>query len=175
MRTVLDNFCIKSGVLCPSCQEKVRTGQVTQTDIAVSRLLLKLEEKYPSIQKIDFRGAHEADNVLAIVVGDEASKRILVEGGKIIREISESTGKKVRLFERKGDTRRFLEELFFPVSITTINRIWLPDGSQETRVVLSGRSRRLPLKVDVLQALAKKVRGITLRIAFENQLEEEYY
>jgi len=172
---VLDNFCIKSGVLCPSCQEKVRTGQVTQTDIAVSRLLLKLEEKYPSIQKIDFRGAHEADNVLAIVVGDEASKRILVEGGKIIREISESTGKKVRLFERKGDTRRFLEELFFPVSITTINRIWLPDGSQETRVVLSGRSRRLPLKVDVLQALAKKVRGITLRIAFENQLEEEYY
>jgi len=175
LRTVLDNFCIKSGVLCPSCQEKVRTGQVTQTDIAVSRLLLKLEEKYPSIQKIDFRGAHEADNVLAIVVGDEASKRILVEGGKIIREISESTGKKVRLFERKGDTRRFLEELFFPVSITTINRIWLPDGSQETRVVLSGRSRRLPLKVDVLQALAKKVRGITLRIAFENQLEEEYY
>jgi transcription antitermination factor NusA-like protein len=175
VKTMLCNFCIKSGILCANCQEKVRSGQVTETDIAISRLLLKLEERYPSIQKIDFRGAHEADNVLAIVVGDGDSQRILAEGGKIIREISESTGKKVRLFERKGDTRRFLEELFFPVSITTINKIWLPDGSQETRVILSGRSRRLPLKTDVLQALAKRVRGITLRIAFENQLEEEYF
>ncbi|MEM2920957.1 MAG: hypothetical protein QXF26_01410 [Candidatus Bathyarchaeia archaeon] len=175
MKTTLCNFCIKSGVLCPSCQEKVRSGQVTQTDIQVSKLLLKLEEKYPSIQKVDFRGAYEADNVLAVVVGDAASKRILVEGGKIIREMSEVTGKKIRLFEYKGDTRRFLEELFFPVPITTINRIWLPDGSQETRVVLAGRSRRLPLKADVLQALARRIRGITLRIAFENQLEQEYF
>jgi transcription antitermination factor NusA-like protein len=165
---------MKSGILCPNCQEKVRSGQVTETDIAVCRLLLKLEEKYPSIQKIDFRSAYEADSVLAIVVGDGDSQRILAEDGKIIREISESMGKKVRLFERKGDMRRFLEELFFPVSITTINKIWLPDGSQETRVILSGRSRRLPLKTDVLQDLAKKVRGIMLRITFENQLEEEY-
>ncbi len=161
--------------MCANCQEKVRSGQVAEADINVSRLLLKLEEKYPAIQKVDFRSAYEADGVLAIVVGDGGSQRILAEGGKIIREISESMGMKVRLFERKGDIRRFLEELFFPVSITTINKIWLPDGSQETRVILSGRSRRLPLKTDVLQTLAKNVRGITLRIAFESQLEEDYF
>jgi transcription antitermination factor NusA-like protein len=88
--------------------------------------------------------------------------------------LSEKTGKRIRVFENRGDARTFLEELFAPVTITTINKIWLPDGSQETRVVLPGHSRKLPLKSEVLKDLAKEIRGITLRIAFEQQLERDY-
>ena len=174
MKTALCNLCIKSGILCPKCQEKVASGEVTETDMRIARLLLKLEEKYPSLQKIDFHKAYEADNVLALVVGRGNSKQFQAEGGRIIREIAENTGKRIRVFEKRGDPRSFLEELFSPVAITTINKIWLPDGSQETRVVLAGRSRRLPLKSDVLKELAREIGGITLRIAFERQLEREY-
>lgn len=174
MKTSLCNLCIKSGILCPKCQEKVASGEVTDTDMRVARILLALEEKHSSLQKIDFYKAYEADNVLALVVGRGNSKQFQAEGGRIIRELAEKAGKRIRVFEKRGDARSFLEELFSPVSITTINKIWLPDGSQETRVILPGRSRRLPLKSNVLKALAKEIRGITLRIAFESQLEREY-
>ena len=174
MKTALCNLCIKSGILCPKCQAKVASGEVTDTDMRIARLLLKLEEKYPSLQKIDFHKAYEADNVLALVIGRGNLKQFQAEGGRIIREIAENTGKRIRVFEKRGDARSFLEELFSPVAITTINKIWLPDGSQETRVVLAGRSRRLPLKSDVMKELAREIGGITLRIAFERQLEREY-
>ncbi len=174
MKASLCNFCIKSGMLCPRCQEKVRSGEVTDLDISVARLLIKLEEKYSSLQKINFYNAFEIDHVLAIVVGNGDLEHFLANGGKIMRELSDETGKKVRMFEKKGDNRRFLEDLFAPAAITTINKIWLPDGSTETKVILSGHSRKLPLKTSVLKDMAKKVRGITLRIAFEGQPGKDF-
>ena len=174
MKTTLCNFCIKSGILCQRCQEKLRTGEVTDTDVSIAKLLLKLESKYSILQKVTFYNAYEVDDVLAIIVGSGDLHRLFSESGEILREIAENTGKRVRVLEQKGDTREFFEDLFAPVAITSINKIWLPDGSIETRVILSGNSRRLPLKINVLKELAKKVRGITLRIAFENQLGKEF-
>ncbi len=150
------------------------TGEVTDTDMKVARILLSLEEKHAPLQKIDFYKAYEAENVLALVVGRGDSKQFQADGGKIVRDLAEKTGRRIRVFENRGDARAFLEELFAPVTITTINKIWLPDGSQETRVVLPGHSRRLPLKSEVIKDLAKEIRGITLRIAFERQLEHDY-
>ncbi len=147
---------------------------MTDTDIKVVRILLSLEEKYLSLQKIYFYKAYEADNVLALVVGRGSSKQFQADEREIARNLANKTKKRIRIFENRGDPRAFLEELFAPVSITTINKIWLPDGSQETRVVLPGHSRRLPLKSNVMKGLAKQIRGITLRIAFEQQLERDY-
>jgi transcription antitermination factor NusA-like protein len=161
---------MKSGILCARCQSKIESGEVSDADINVSKVLLKLEDKYPSLQDVTLHNAYDMGNVLAIVVGNNEMPNVLGQGGRIIREISDSVRKKVRVIEKSGDTRKFLEDLFVPVTITTINKIWLPDGSIETRVILSGRSRRLPIKTKVLKELAKRVRGVTLRVAFENQL-----
>jgi transcription antitermination factor NusA-like protein len=173
LNTPLCNFCIKSGILCQKCREKVKSGEVTETDVQIAKLLLKLEEKNPILQNVHFFNAYDVDNALAIVVGQGDLPKFLSSGGKIVRDISDSMGKKVRIIERKSELRTFLEDLFAPVPITAINKIWLPDGSEETRVILPGYSRRLPMKPGVLKDLAKKIRGITLRIAFENQ-EDEY-
>jgi len=102
------------------------------------------------------------------VVGRRNLSAFLSSNGKILRDIADSTGKKIRIIEKHGEVRKFLEDLFAPANITTINKIWLPDGTTETRVILSNRPRRLPLKSKVLKQLAKKIRGITLRIAFED-------
>jgi transcription antitermination factor NusA-like protein len=174
VKTPLCNICIRSGILCPRCQEKITSGETSETDIRIARILLSLEDKHTCLQKIDFYKAYEADNVLAIIVGSGDSKHFHGEGRNIIRDIAEKTGKRIRVFENRGNPRAFLEELFAPVAITTINKIWLPDGTQETRVVLPGRSRRLPLRSEVMKELAKEIKGITLRIAFERQLEREY-
>ncbi|HKZ95198.1 MAG TPA: hypothetical protein VJ249_11570 [Candidatus Bathyarchaeia archaeon] len=159
-------FCLKSGILCSKCQAKLKQGEISQTDLEIGRLLLSLESSHPPLQEINFHKAVETDVVLALILGKGDVTRLLSTGGKIIRTIGEKTGKNVKVLEAGVDERKFLEDLFAPVSIITINTIWLPDGSQETRVILRRRGRRPPFDVEAIKQIAQKVRGITLRVEY---------
>ncbi|MBS7632579.1 hypothetical protein KEJ15_03010 [Candidatus Bathyarchaeota archaeon] len=143
----------------------MKSGDISGIDLKVARLLLSLEERYPSLQNVFFHRAVDAGGTLAIVVGPGDVPRLLGYGGKIIRAISEATGKSVRVLEFGVDDRRFLEDLFAPLSIVTINTIWLPDGSTETRVILRRRrGSQLPFDLKTLKEIASKIRSITLRV-----------
>jgi len=163
----LCSFCLKSGILCQKCLAKVKSGEISELDLKIARLLLSLEEKYPPLQNVYFHKAIEADRTLAIVVGSGDVPRLLGFGGKIIRALGDETGKSIRVLEYGADDRKFLEDLFAPVSIMAINTIWLPDGSTETRVILR-RRRGMHSSFDVkaLKEIASKVRNITLRVEF---------
>jgi len=160
------HFCLKSGILCSKCQTKLKQGEISQTDLEVGRLLLSLESQHPSLQEINFHKAVETDGVLALIVGKGDVARLLSTGGKVLRAIGEKTGRSVKILEAGVDERKFLEDLFAPINIITINTIWLPDGSQETRVILRRRGRRPPFDVEAIKQLAQKVRGITLRVEY---------
>ena len=167
MKTVLCSFCLKSGVLCQKCLGKLKSGEVSNLDLKIARLLLSLEDKYPSLQNVYFHKAVDVGKTLAIIVGPGDVSRLLSYGGKIIKALGEETGKKIRVLEYGVDDRKFLEDLFAPLSIVTINTIWLPDGTTETRVILrKRRGRRLPFDVKSLKEIAHKVRNMTLRVEF---------
>ena len=166
MRTELCNFCLKSGILCSKCQGKLESGDVSEVDFTIARLLLSLEERYPSLQDVRFHKAVEADRILAILVGKGDVPRLLSYGGKIVKAIGVKTGKTIRVLEYGVNERKFLEDLFVPLSILTINKIWLPDGTTETRVILNrGRRKRIP-NVKAAKDLAEKLRGMTIRVEF---------
>jgi transcription antitermination factor NusA-like protein len=133
----------------------------------IARLLLSLEEKYPSLQNIYFHKVVDVGNTMAIIVGQGDVPRLLGYGGKIVRALADETGKAVRLIEFGVDDRKFLEDLFAPLNIMTINTIWLPDGSTETRVILRRRRGLQPsFNAKALKEIAGKVRGMTLRVEF---------
>jgi transcription antitermination factor NusA-like protein len=126
-----------------------------------------LEEKYPPLQNVYFHRAIESGKTLAIIVGSGDVHRLLGYGGRIIKALYEETGKNIRVLEDGVDERKFLEDLFAPLSIMTINTIWLPDGSTETRAIL--RKRRgtpPPFDVKALKEIAQKIRNMTLRVEF---------
>ncbi len=165
MKTELCSFCLKSGILCQKCSAKVKSGEISQIDLKIARLLLSLEEKYPSLQNVCFYKAIEVEKTLAIIVGHGDVPRILGYSGKIIKALSDETGKNIRLLEYGVDDRKFLEDLFMPFSILTINTIWLPDGTTETRVILKRkRGAQLPFDLKALKEIASKVRKMSIRV-----------
>lgn len=167
MKTVLCSFCLKSGILCPKCSARVKSGEISETDLKIARLLLSMEDKFPSLQNVHFHRAVDAGKTLAVLVGPGDVPRLLGYGSKIIRALGEATGKSIRVLENGADERKFLEDLFAPLTIVTINTIWLPDGSTETRAILRKRSRGPPpFDVKALKEIAQKVRGMTLRVEF---------
>ncbi|MDI6904821.1 MAG: hypothetical protein QMD13_04955 [Candidatus Bathyarchaeia archaeon] len=167
MKTTLCNFCLKSGILCQKCLAKAKSGEISELDLKIARLLLSLEEKYPSLQNVYFHKAVDVDRTLAIIVGRGDVLRLLGYGGKIIKALGAKVGKTIRVLEYGVDNRKFLEDLFAPLSIVTINTIWLPDGTTETRVILKKRrGRQPPFDVKALKEIARKVRNMTLRVEF---------
>lgn len=158
---------MRSGILCPKCRVKIERGEVTQLDLEVARLLVSLEDEYPLLQDVYFRGALEVDNTLVILVKRGDANKILSYGGKIIKALENKFGKSIRILEYNSSERKFIEDLFAPLNVVTINKIWLPDGSVETRVILKGKNkRRRLLNIDVAKEIAKRVKGIVLRVEF---------
>ncbi len=167
MKTELCNFCLKSGILCSKCQGKLKSRKVSDVDFKIARLLLSLEEQYPSLQDVRFHKAVESDRILAILVNKGDVPRLLSHGGKIVRSLGEKTGKTIRVLEYGVTERKFLEDLFMPLSILTINTIWLPDGTMETRVILKrGGRKRLPSNVKSSREIAQKLRNMTIRVEY---------
>jgi len=158
---------LKSGILCQRCLAKLKSGEVSELDLKIASLLLSFEEKYPSLQNVYFHKAVEVDKTLGVIVGPGDVPRLLGYGGKIIKALGEATGRTIRVLEHGVDDRKFLEDLFAPLTILTINTIWLPDGTTETRVILKKKyGRQPPFNVKALKEIANKVRKITLRVEF---------
>jgi transcription antitermination factor NusA-like protein len=154
-------------MLCQKCSAKVKAGEITDLDLRIARLLINIEEKYPSLQNVCFYKALEVEKTLAIMVGHGDVPRLLGYGGKIIKALSDESGKNVRILEHGVDDRKFLEDLFIPFSILTINTIWLPDGTTETRVILKRkRGSQLPFDLTALKEIARKVRKMSIRVEF---------
>ena len=167
MKTVLCSFCLKSGILCQKCSSRLKSGEISELDLKIARLLLPLEEKYPSLQNAYFHKTVDAGKTIAVIVGVGDVSRLLSYGGKIIKALSEATGKNIRILEYGVDERKFLEDLFAPLNIVAINTIWLPDGSTETRAILRRkRGMQPPFDIKALKEIALKVRDMTLRVEF---------
>jgi transcription antitermination factor NusA-like protein len=152
-------------MLCQKCSAKVKAGEISEVDLKIARLLLSMEDKYPSLQNVCFYKAVDVDKTLAIIVGHGDVPKLLGYSGKIVKAIGDETGKNVKVLENGVDDRKFLEDLFIPFSILTINTIWLPDGTTETRVILKRkRGAQLPYDVKALKEIASKVRKMSLRV-----------
>jgi transcription antitermination factor NusA-like protein len=171
VKTELCSFCVKSGILCSKCQERLDKGRITQLDLKVIRLLSELEKHYPGLQEVHFHKAVEIGDTMAIMVERRDIGQLMDEEGRLLRAIGEQLGgKKIKVLGYGGDDRRLMEELLAPLAILTINTVWLPDGSKETKTILQGRTpRHMPVDLEAVKQLAKEIQGITLRIEFERQ------
>ncbi len=168
VKTILDNFCVKSGIFCSRCEEKLKKGQISDLDVRVIKTIAELEKENPPLQEVTFHKAVEAGDIMALMVDRRGMDAFLASGAKLAKSLGDKVGKRVRVLSYGGDERNFLEELFTPFAILTINTIWLPDGSRETKVILTGRRpRRSPIDFEVVKKLARELKGLTLRIEFE--------
>lgn len=169
MKTLLCDFCLKSGMLCARCQEKVRSGAITSLYMEVGRFLMDLEKEYPPLQDVTLYNVVRESGILALVVGRGEREKLLGSSGRIIRALGDKFNRRVMVLEKGVSSRSFLEDLFSNMRILTINTIWLPDGTTETKVVLRRvrRSQRPSSKrLKALRQIAKIVGDINLRIEF---------
>lgn len=167
LKVPICSFDAKTGILCPKCEAKLKTGHITKTDVETSVKLVKLSEKLPELNRATLVRALpvNGDTVLVLSAGDVAYIR---HDPDTVKKIENELRSRVWMVEGETSDRRVLEDLFYPTRILTVNVVWLPDGSKLTKVIIPGwKTDRFPLDIERVKKVVKTVRGIDLLVEFE--------
>ncbi|MEM3526088.1 MAG: hypothetical protein QXV37_01620, partial [Candidatus Jordarchaeaceae archaeon] len=162
------SFCLKSGIYCSTCREKIEKGEVSSLDLEVAKHLLELESRFPNLKDAEFRGAIETDSLIIIVVGPGDISHFIGPKGKIVKVLSDLLKKKVRVIEGSSSVKKTIEDILSPVGVLGVNTIWLPDGTLEKKVrIRKSDSKRLPTSVANLEDIVYRLTKEKIRIALE--------
>ena len=167
MKTPICSFDARTGVLCPLCNAKLKSGQLSETDVEASIKLTKAAEKNSDVAKLNLIKTQLIDDQYVLIL-DPGSLAPLRRDPAFQRELQNILGAKVWLTEADTTDRKTLEDLFFPVRISNVNTVWLPDGTKLTKVVIPGRkTERFPHDTDIIGRIVRESRGIDLMVEFE--------
>ncbi len=169
MKSPLCSICLKNyPLICGNCQEKISEGEVSEVDVKVARVLVNLEDLFPSIKDVTFKRVIETNGLIIVLVDKGDVRRILGSSRRILRELEKELNTKVRIVEESRNPQNILRDLIRPVRILGVNTIWLPDNSFEKKVRISAREREnIPLTLQQLENAIYELTGERIRIAFD--------
>lgn len=165
LKTPICTFDAKTGILCNLCENKLELGQITQFDVEGSIVLSKLAQKNAEINKMTLISASEIGNEQVLVMKN-SDIRLIRTNPNLSDAINNAFGRNVWIVESDSNDRRFLENLFHPLHLESVNLVWLPDGSKLTRVVVDKLSIKEleKTKIENIKEISMAVRQIDLII-----------
>ncbi len=123
MQTPICEVCLKSEFLCKACQEKLDKGEISKSDVEVSRFLFKLSKKMKSIRNVKIVKVIDS-GALIIITGRGDAAKLVGKGGSVVKKIAKQYKKPIRILEEASDFRKFVEELIFPATLYGINTLY---------------------------------------------------
>jgi transcription antitermination factor NusA-like protein len=165
LKTPICSFDAKSGVLCRTCEAKLKSGSITQDDIDAAKKLINLADRNQEINKFTLvRGTRVNGDFVLVLRGQDVS--VLRGNQELTSKIEKELGEKVWIVEAEASDRRFIETLFHPNKVLSVNFFWLPEANKLTKVVLADDGKNAQLNLEKVQKIAKAVRNIELLIEF---------
>jgi len=153
--------CAKRRLLCPACEAKLSTGEVSVYDIEVSRILYELFQ-----DEADFTRAVDTETHLIVLAKSENVGGIIGKGGANLRRIQERAGKPVRVIGR-DDYLETAKALIAPARVREINPV-LGSKNQKIRVHIEADDKgRLRLKPEDLRRLLAAVTEAEVDLVFD--------
>lgn len=167
LKTPICTFDAKTGILCNMCENKLTSGQITPSDVESSIILTKLAQKNSNINKMTLISSKEIDNE-HVLIFKNPDIRLIRSSNNLLDLINKEFEKNVWVIESDSNDRTFLENLFHPLKIESVNFVWLPDGTKSTQVVIKKNSNYFDeKKIETIKKISMAVRQIDLIIEVE--------
>jgi transcription antitermination factor NusA-like protein len=168
LKTPICSFDAKSGVLCRKCEAKLKSGSITQDDVEAATKLIGLADRNQEINKFTLiRGTRVHGDFVLVFRGSDVS--VLRGNEELASKIEKQIGQKVWFVETEASDRRFIESLFHPLKVLSVNFFWLPEANKLTKVIIADDGKSASVNIDKVQKIAKAIRNIELLVEFNNQ------
>ena len=168
-------FDARTGILCGNCESRLAKGEITQADVDVSKAVAHLSDRVAELGKATLKRAHEAKGgyVLEFEQSDMAALR---SDPLLVEELEGQLKGRVWVVGAGTSERKFLEDIFFPARVLTVNTVYLPDGEKKTKVIVPARrSERRIGDFDKLREAVRMARGIDLLVETEREVAASLY
>ena len=162
-------FDAKNSVLCPQCEGKIESGLLTQADADASIILANIAKSNKEIEDFSMYSCKEFDGnfILSFAKNDIM---VIRQSRTIYKLLQDQFKGKIWLVEVDESDNRFIEDLFFPTKILSINSVWAPGGIQKTKAVVSGRwTPKFPIDTKKVVEIVKNARNLDIEIEFEDK------
>jgi transcription antitermination factor NusA-like protein len=167
LKTPICSFDAKSGVLCRKCEAKLKSGSITQDDVEAATKLIGLADRNQEINKFTLvRGTRVQGDFVLVLRGSDVSE--LRGNEELASKIEKHMGQKVWFIETEASDRRFIESLFHPLKVLSVNFFWLPGANKLTKVIVADDGRNVRIDIEKVQKIAKAIRNIELLVEFKN-------
>jgi hypothetical protein len=167
LKSPICSFDAKSGVLCKNCEAKLKAGSITEDDIDAAKKLIGLADHDQQINRFTLvRGTRVHGDFVLVLRGPDVS--VLRANKELASKIEKEMGQKVWFIETEASDRRFIENLFHPAKVLSVNFFWLPEANKLTRVIVAGDAKSASVNIEKVQTIAKAVRNIELLVEFKN-------
>ena len=165
MKYPLDKICVKSGILCPTCQRKVDTGIVDKNEIPIMKALMELEDKLKELRRGEYIKSYDLNGLVIVLIRDHWEKE---EIEKISKELSNALRRRTKVVIYTSDKKYLVEQILYPATLLGMNTLWLPDGTEQIIVRVSRRDQRfIGGRKRLLEKLLTDLLGKNVRIRFE--------
>lgn len=167
MQVPICEFDAKNSVLCPQCEVKLSDGRLTKADVDASIKLAGLAKKNPIIEKFSLSKCLEIDGNFILYLNKNDIQTIR-RSRTLYRQIQAEFSGKIWIVETEDNEKKFIEDLFFPTKILSINSVWAPGGIQKTKAIVSGRwTPRFPIDINQIIQIVKNAKNLEIEIEFE--------
>ena len=168
MKLPICGFDAKNAVLCPQCEGKVESGILSQSDVDSSIILAKIAKSNREIEEFTLYSGKEVEGDLILALDKNDIMKIR-QSRTIYRTLQDQFKSKIWLVEADETDKKFIEDLFFPTKILSINSVWAPGGVMKTKAVISGRwTPRFPIDTKKVVEIVKNARNLDIEIEFED-------
>ena len=166
MQAPLCEVCLNSDILCGGCAAKLQSGELSQTEIDVSRFMHRLSDKVKSLQDAKLLKVIDAD-VLVVVAGKGDAAKLVGKDGAIVKALAKKYEKSIKVVEEK-EFRPFVTELMMPLKISGFNTVYTPGGEMYRIRVPSGQKQKQHISEIALANIAQKLFNKKIEVVFED-------
>jgi len=153
-------ICLQSNFLCSGCSEKLESGKITKTDVAITRAIHKMADTMKNFNA-DFLKSFESDKFIVIMADSKHTGMLIGKAGRNVKKLGEMLGKNVKVIEKTSEKEMI--ETLLNVPILAINKIYAGHESYRIRI-----EKRFEKRVDKkLFQLIEKIIEKPVEVIFE--------
>ncbi|MHA1755116.1 MAG: hypothetical protein ACTSYR_06385 [Candidatus Odinarchaeia archaeon] len=166
--TPICSFCARTGMLCQSCQEKLKRGEITEEDVKIAKELITLESRFTTLKDVILKKIVHTPVFNILVVNNGAIPNLIGPKGKILKELEKVANKKLRVIEEKSDYLKVIEDIVTPMRVLGVNRIFLPTGETVQKVrIQNTKGTKQFINTELLEKIIFELTGKLVRLSFE--------
>jgi len=138
MKTPICETDVKRDDLCSDCKKMVDEGKINDLDVKMSRSLHKLTKKF-FFKNVDFSKALELNELIVLVCEGNIGS-LIGKKGRVVAELTNEYGKKVRVIEKSSDEKKMVQDLVGNARVLGINKVFDPEKTIH-RIIIANQDK----------------------------------